>query len=284
LRNIFLFIRTHFNLLFFLFLQVISIYFIVNYSKYHQAAFGSTTNNFTGKINTKYNSVQQYFHLKQTNDSLIKANELLYNKLSSNFELTDTGKKSVTDTIMVDSIKQYRKIRYISAKVISNSITLQSNYLVLNKGLNDGLKIGMGVVDPNNAVVGIITEVNEKYAVVMSLLHKDSHISGKLAKGEETGTLNWDGSMVNYITLNGIPKSAKIAKGDFIISSGFSTALPKGLKVGYVDAIFKETSTNLFRIKFRTAANFYNIQYVYVIENVDQEGVKQIMSKIKTQP
>jgi rod shape-determining protein MreC len=284
LRNIFLFIRTHFNLLFFLFLQVISIYFIVNYSKYHQAAFGSTTNNFTGKINTKYNSVQQYFHLKQTNDSLIKANELLYNKLSSNFELTDTGKKSVTDTIMVDSIKQYRKIRYISAKVISNSITLQSNYLVLNKGLNDGLKIGMGVVDPNNAVVGIITEVNEKYAVVMSLLHKDSHISGKLAKGEETGTLNWDGSMVNYITLNGIPKSAKIAKGDSIISSGFSTALPKGLKVGYVDAIFKETSTNLFRIKFRTAANFYNIQYVYVIENVDQEGVKQIMSKIKTQP
>jgi rod shape-determining protein MreC len=60
--------------------------------------------------------------------------------------------------------------------------------------------------------------------------------------------------------------------------------LPKGLKIGYVDAIFKETSTNLFRIKFKTAANFYNIQYVYVIENVDQEGVKQIMSKIKTQP
>jgi rod shape-determining protein MreC len=263
---------------------VISIYFIVNYSKYHQAAFGSITNNFTGKINANYNNVQQYFHLKQTNDSLIKANEFLYNKLSSNFELPDTSKKVVTDTIMVDSIKQYRKIRYISAKVISNSITLQSNYLVLNKGLNDGLKIGMGVVDPNNAVVGIITDVNEKYAVVMSLLHKDSHISGKLAKGEETGTLNWDGTMVNYVTLNGIPNSAKIAKGDSIISSGFSTALPKGLKVGYVDAVFKETSTNLFRIKFKTAANFYNIQYVYVIENVDQEGVKQILDKIKTQP
>jgi cell shape-determining protein MreC len=44
---------------------------------------------------------------------------------------------------------------------------------------------------------------------------------------------------VNYITLTGIPKSAKIAKGDSIISSGFSTALPKGLKVGYVDAVFK---------------------------------------------
>ena len=261
-----------------------SIYFIVNYSKYHQAAFGSITNNFTGKINTNYNNVQQYFHLKQTNDSLIKANELLYNKLSSNFEFPDTAKISVTDTVIVDSIKQYRKIRYISAKVLSNSITLQSNYLVLNKGLNDSLKIGMGVVDPNNAVVGIITEVNEKYAVVMSLLHKDSHISGKLAKGEETGTLNWDGSMVNYITLTGIPKSAKIAKGDSIISSGFSTALPKGLKVGYVDAVFKETSTNLFKIKFKTAANFYNIQYVYVIENVDQEGVKQILDKIKTQP
>ena len=42
----------------------------------------------------------------------------------------------------------------------------------------------MGVVDPNHHVVGIITEVTNDYAVVMSILHKDSHISGKLLSGE----------------------------------------------------------------------------------------------------
>ena len=142
----------------------------------------------------------------------------------------------------------------------------------------------MGVVDPNNSVVGIVTEVNQKYAVVMSLLHKDSHISGKLLKTGETGTLIWDGEMPNILTLLGIPKSAKIAKGDSIISSGFSTAFPKGMKIGNVEVVYKEKSTNFFRVKFRTSCNFYNLQYVYLIENVDQDGVNDILNNIKAQP
>ena len=139
--------------------------------------------------------------------------------------------------------------------------------MVLSRGSKDGIKEGMGVIDPNFSVVGIVTEVNQQYAVVMSLLHKDSHISGKLQKTGETGTLSWDGEMPNIITLNGIPKSAKINKGDTIISSGFSTALPKGIKIGNVEEVFKEKSTNFFKVKFRTSANFYNLQYVYVIDN-----------------
>ncbi len=284
MRNIFLFIRRHFNFLFFLFLQVLSIYFIVHYSKYHHATFGNSANNITGNINKRYSGIQQYFYLKQTNDSLLKANEMLYNKLKSNFAVPDSAYRSVIDSIRVDSILQFRKYKYIGARVISNSVSNQSNYIVLDKGSRDSVKVGMGVIDPNSAVIGIVTEVDEKYAVVMSLLHKDSHISGKLLKKGETGTLNWDGSIPNIITLTGIPKSAKINKGDSIISSGYSTAFPLGMKIGTVQAVYKEKSTNYFKVNFQSAANFYNLQYAYIIENADQQGVNNILDKIKTQP
>lgn len=282
--NIFLFIRRHFNILLFLFLQVWSIYFIVGYSKYHQAAFGNTANNITGKINERYSRVQQYFYLRKTNDSLLKANELLYNKLKENFSLPDTGYKIVADTMRLDSLQKIRKYKYLSAKVISNSISGQSNYIVLSRGKLGQLKTGMGVVDPNGSAVGIITEVNDNYAVVMSLLHKDSHISGKLQKGGEAGTLNWDGKEPNIINLTNIPKSAKVSKGDTIITSGYSTSFPKGLLVGRVEEVTRETSSNLFRIKFRTTADFYNLQYVYVIDNTDQQGVEEILNNIKKEP
>jgi len=261
-----------------------SVYFIVDYSKYHHAAFGNISNNITGRVNGRYFEVQKYFYLKKTNDSLLKANEELYNKLKSNYSIPDTATKLTVDSIRVDSLLQYRKFRYLAATVISNSVTANNNFIVLSRGSASGIKEGMGVVDPNNGVVGIVTEVNPKYAVVMSLLHKDSHISGKLLKSGETGTLNWDGETPNIITLMGIPKSAKIAKGDSIISSGFSTAFPKGMKIGRVEALYKEKSTNYFRVKFRTACNFYNLQYVYVIENADQDGVHEILEKVKTQP
>ncbi len=283
MRNIFLFIRLYFNLIFFLILQGLSIYLIIHYSNYHHAAFGNLSNQITGKVNVQYSRIDNYFHLKRTNDSLLKANEVLYNKLKIDFELPDTVSKERIDSIRVDSLIQYKKYTYLPARVVSNSISTQNNYIVLSRGKKQQLHEGMGIVDINNAVVGIITEVTDDFAVVMSLLHKDSHLSGKLLKGGETGTLNWDGKEPNIITLSNIPKSAKVAKGDTVITSGFSTTFPKGMIIGSVTAIYSETSTSNFRINFITAANFYNLQFVYAIENSQQEPINKILDKIKQQ-
>ncbi len=283
MRNIFLFISRYFNFLFFLLLQGICIYFITSYSKYHQAAFGAVTNNVTGKINTEYNKVEYYFQLKRTNDSLLKANERLYNTLRSNYDVPDSVNRTVIDTLRIDSLTQYRKLSFVSAKVVANSVSTQNNFIVIQSIQAVQLKPGMGVVDVNNSIVGIITEVDGNYAVVMSLLHKDSHISGKLKKTGETGTLNWDGKEPNIIFLSNIPKSARITKGDSIISSGFSTSFPMGLMIGRVEAVYADAASTNYKVKFRTAANFYNLQYAYVIINADQEPVKKILDKLKTQ-
>ena len=284
MRNIFLFIRRHFNLLLFLFLQVLSLYFISSYSKYHQAAIGGVTNELTGRVNSKYYNVQSYFHLKSTNDSLLAANEQLYNRLSQNFLIRDTTVETRTDTLSVDSLEQHRTYRYMRAHIVSNSLNTPSNYMVLDRGKSGGVLPGMGVVDPMGSAIGIVVESNENYAVVMSLLHKDSHISGKLKTGGETGTLNWNGGDPDLFSLTGVSKSAKVKKGDEVITSGYSTSFPRGMKIGKVDAVYKEKSSNLFRIAIRSAADFHNLQLAYVIENKHQEPVKKILDNLKIQP
>ena len=281
MRNIFLFIRRYFNFIFFLLLQGFSIYLIVHYSRYHNAIFSSTANQLSGKVNEQYSKIDYYFHLKKTNDSLASANEKLYNKLKADFELPDSTSKTVIDTLRTDSIEQYRKYNYLPAKVVYNSVAMQNNFIVLGRGSLQNLKEGMGIIDTNNGVVGIVTDVSNDFAVVMSLLHKDSHISGKLLKGGETGTLQWDGKTPNIISLTGIPKSAKIAKGDTIISSGFSTSIPKGMMIGMVQEIIPEKSTNNFLIKFKSAANFYNLEFVYAIDNRQTDSINNLLDKVK---
>jgi len=244
--------------------------------------FTATVNQFTGMINAQYDKARYYLDLKKTNDSLVKANERLYNKLRADFELPDTSTKIMIDTIRVDSLLQYRKYNYFNAKVVSNSVSAQNNFIVLGRGSAQGLKEDMGVIDPNGAVVGKITEVSNDYAVVMSLLHKDSHFQGKLTHGGETGILNWDGKTPNIITLNGIPKSAKVAKGDSVITSGSSTSLPRGMMIGYVEEIIAEKSTNNYTIKLRSAANFYNLEFVYAIDNKQAEEINKILDKAKS--
>jgi rod shape-determining protein MreC len=282
-RNIFLFIRRYSTLLLFLLLQGFSIYLIVHYNRYHNAVFSSTANQVTGKVNAQYNRVEDYFHLKKTNDSLVKANERLYNKLRENFQIPDTLSKIVIDSLKIDSLEQHRKYRYLQATVLENSVTTQSNYIVLSRGSNQELRNRMGIIDINNGVVGIITELSADYAVVMSLMHKDSRINGKLLHGGETGTIIWDGKTPNIVSLIDIPKSAKVAKGDTIITSGFSTTFPKGLLIGYVTEVLSEKSKNNYIIKLKTAADFYNLQYVYVIDNKQQEAVKQLLDQATRQ-
>lgn len=283
MRNIFLFIRRYFNLLLFLFLQVLSLYFISSYSKYHEAAFGNVTNRVTGRFNARYHEITKYFALNSTNEQLAKANEALLNRMPSNFDEVRENAITYTDSAKTDSVKKIRRFLFRSATVISNSVSAQNNFLVLAAGSRNQLHPGMGVIDPMKGVVGIITEVTGDYSVVMSLLHRDSRISGKLKRGGETGTLTWDGTEPNVIMLNNIPKSAKVYKGDTVITSGFSTAFPKGMMVGRVTAVYKEKSTSNFRIKLKTTADFNSLEYVYAIDNKFQEPVEALLKKAEKQ-
>ena len=281
MRNIFLFIRRYFNFILFLLLQGFSIYLIVHYSNYHKAIFSKTANQLTGKINEKYNGITYYFQLKRTNDSLVTANEKLYNKLKNDFEMPDTTSNFIVDSISVDSMERFRKYHYFPAKVVYNSVAAQNNFIVLGRGSSQNIKEGMGVIDHNSGVVGIVTEVSADYAVVMSLLHKDSHLSGKLLKSGESGILNWDGKIPNIISLNGIAKSAKVAKGDTIISSGLSTSsIPKGMMIGIVQEVKSDKSTSNYLIKFKTSVDFSNVEFVFVIDNKQAESIKAILDTV----
>lgn len=281
MRNIFLFIRRYFNLLFFLLLQAVCIYFIVSYSKYHQAAFAGTANKLTGGINKQYNKVEYYFELKRTNDSLVKANEMLYNKLRANYNIPDSLNKAVIDTMMVDSISRYRKFNYLSAKVISNSVSSQANYMVVWGPNVRSFTVGMGVAGINNTVVGEVTEVDGDYATVKTLLHRDSRYSGLLPKAGQSGELSWNGEQPNVISLSNISKGAKVAVGDTVFTSGRSDFFPKGMLVGTVADIRPETVNTKLKVSLRTFTNFYTVEYVYGIQSIDAAEIKKLTGNAK---
>ena len=281
MRNIFLFIRIYFNFIFFLLLMGISLFMLFNYNRYHHTVYSATAGEITGKISKQYNDVEYYFQLKRTNDSLVKANAILYNKLKQDYELPDTATKLAIDTIRIDTLLHERKFLYLPAKVVGNSVSQTNNYLQLHRGLQQGVVADMGVTDINNSVVGTVVDVSNNYSVVMSLLHRQSNISAKLKKTGETGSIIWDGVQPNIVILKDIPKEVKVAKGDTVITSGFSDKFPYGLLIGTVKEIETDKSTGTYIIKVKTAANFYNLQYVYIINNLQKQEPQQLLKSVK---
>jgi rod shape-determining protein MreC len=281
MRNIFLFIRIYFNFLFFLFLMGISFFMLFNYNRFHHTVYSSTAGEITGKVNKQFNDVEYYFKLKRTNDSLVKANAVLYNKLKQDFELPDTVSRLAIDTLRIDTLPFQRKYLYLPAKVVGNSVSQTNNYLQLHRGSLQGVTADLGVTDINNAVVGTVVDVSNNYCVVMSLLHRQSNISAKLKKSGETGSIIWDGVQPNVVILKDILKDVKVSRGDTIITSGFSDKFPYGLVIGTVMGIENDKTSSTFIIKVKTAANFYNLQFVYIINNLQKGEPQQLLKSVK---
>ena len=204
----------------------------------------------------------------------------MYNKLKQDFEVPDTVNKFVVDSIKVDSLEQYRKFLYMQAKVIGNSVNLPNNYIQLSRGTRQGVNKDLGVLDANNAVVGTVIDVSNNYSVVMSLLHRQSNTSAKLKKSGQEGSVTWDGQP-NLVLMRNIPKSIIVNKGDSVITSGFTDRFPYGLLIGTVIEVIVEKSSNTVTLKLKTAADFYNIEYVNIINNLKKEEPQQLLKKVK---
>jgi rod shape-determining protein MreC len=269
-RNIFLFIRRYFNFVFFVVLQVVALYILFHYNKFHEAVFSGVANEITGNIGGKYTNVTYYFHLKKTNDDLAKENEELRNKLLSNFERPDTTQKVIQDTTPYDTLGHYRKYIYRSARVVNNSVSLPNNTLTINRGENEGVHKNMGVISPTG-VVGVVINTSNNYAVVMSLLHRQSRVSASLKKTGETGKVSWDGTSPLYITLKDIPKSAPVAIGDSVVTSPYASHFPQGILIGTVMDIVDDKTSSFYTLRLKPATNFFNVQYVTVVDNLMKE-------------
>jgi len=275
MKNIFIFIRRYFNFLFFLVLQILSLVLLVNYNETHEAVYARVANEITGRINGQYNNVQNYFHLKENNRLLLEENTRLKNMLHTNFESADSARIIALDSTVRDTAGHQRKYTWLPAKVVNNTVSQQLNYLTIHRGASQGIKRDMAVIGPQG-VVGTVIETSENYSRVMSLLHRNSKVSSMLKKGNVPGTVEWDGRDPHYVTLKNIPKSVAVAKGDSVVTSSYSANFPSDIMVGTVDMIFNDPGSNFLVIRLKTATNFYNIEYVNLVENVQWDEQRRL--------
>jgi rod shape-determining protein MreC len=267
MRNIILFIRRFFVLFIFLLLQVLSIAILVKYNRTYEAAFANNANEIIGSIDKQYNKMHEYFTLKKTNEELAKQNRELLNLLKSEYGGADTASFYKVDSLLRDTLKRVARFHFLEARVVNNSVNEENNYITISRGAKQGVKKDMGVLGANG-VVGRVILVSDNYSVIMSMLNRNSKISARLKNDTASNSsVDWDGRNPSYVTLHNVSKSAKVKKGDTAVTSNFSTTFPQGLMVGTVYDIATDPSSNFYVLRLKTATNFYNLQYVYLIEN-----------------
>ena len=268
MRNVFLFILRYKTFFSFLILQVVSLWFLYTYNKFHRARFLGIANEVTGRVNTQYNKVEDYFTLREENRRVHQINDSLLNLLPKNYVRADTSVQLVQDSIPFDTLGHYRRYYFRPATVVYNTVSSQKNYIQLNRGSNHGIKDNMAVLSSDGSAVGVVVGVSPNFCQVMSLLHVQQKVNASLKKSGDFGTIEWDGKDPRLLTLKGVPKSIEIKTGDTVLTSTYSFNFPPGYMVGTIAEVLTDKSTNFYVLKVKPGAKFYSLQQVFVVENL----------------
>lgn len=255
MQSLLAFLRKHQFFTLFILLEFLSFFLLSNSYSYHKSLQFNTVNDLSGNLFSNFNSIESYFLLKKENRKLLTENALLQNKLKSSFLTTDTA-FAYSDSLY----------NYISAKVVSNSVNQQNNFMLVNKGTVHGIEKEMGVIS-GNGIAGIVIGTSKHYSRVMSVLHQNTRISGRIKKNNQLVNVVWDGKNYMQGLVNDIPSHILLMPGDTIVSSGNSLIFPEGIVIGtIVDQTIAENK-NLGEATLTFITDFNSLQHVYLIKN-----------------
>lgn len=253
---------------FFLFciLEVIAFQMILQKNDYQKSTFINGSNWFAGGIFERINNFQEFIALDDLNDSLLVENAFLRQKLA---------KLSLSDSSLFQESRDSTGViqyRYRSAKVIQNQINRIDNFLIINKGMGDGITPKMGVLS-SSGLVGTVKDVSYNYALVTSLLNSKLKIGAEIKNNQQLGTLQWNGKNHRIAQLNNISNYIKLKIGDSIITSGNSAIFPAGHLIGTILNFENIPSSGFYKIEVLLSQDMNALKYLYVVEN---KAVKEL--------
>lgn len=267
MRNLFNFIIKYSTWFVFVFYVAFSCSLLFNSNFYQKSVYLTSANSVSSSVNGVASSITEYFHLHDVNEDLQNRNAALENELLNlKNQLKYYATIVSTDSVNTSSYSYPNRYDYVIASVLNNSVNRPRNYFTINKGLHDGIKLGMGVVD-QNGIVGIVNVVGNNTSRIISLLNMTQHFSVKVKNSDYVGTLSWQEGNPHIAYVEEMPRHVKYHVGDTIVTSGYSTTFPDGIPVGIIISRIKTNDDNFFTLKIKLASDFPRLSTVRVIKD-----------------
>lgn len=275
----------------FLLVEVFCFYAIVRFNETQKAIFTNTASIFAGSTLEKRQRLASYLGLQEKVDSLVAENIRLQAELANarmvQVPYRDTFFNVLLDTLLRNDSLRRRVVRpqyeFISAKVIGNSISGANNWLMLNRGSNDGLRPNMGVIT-GSGIVGIVRHTEPNFSMAMSVLHRLTKVSVILPQHKGAlGVLFWEGGNPAVMTLKSIPHHFKVKEGDKVETSGYSQLFPKSIPVGRLEGRPEPDPENpyFWILKVRLSQDMSTLSDVYVADNIFHTELDSLQLKVK---
>lgn len=226
-----------------------------------QGVFSSSGNWFQQRIDF----VVQMKNYKQENESLKLKIAKLENNLRK-FEKYEQENRDLRNKLEYKN--HYTDYPVIGAEIIARDPSNWTDYFLIDKGSQDGIEQDM-VVLTERGLVGSIVEVSVNYAKVRTILNEDLSVSVEIKRTKDFGILSGERtiSKENASKMSFIDPNAELVLEDEVLTSGLGGLFPRGIYVGKISAIKKESYESTKYAVIQSDINFKKLDKVLVIRH-----------------
>ena len=219
-------------------------------------------------IASRYQVVQSYLsapqdiaNLRQENTQLRAENSSLQTQI---IELQQQLAETSILSALVDFARANPENRYQAAAVINRDPSPFMQYVIINRGSDDGLRRGMPVVT-QQGLVGRITAVTAGAAHVQLITDPASTVNVRLEPSQAAAVLS--GSISGDLSLDMIPQGANVESGNLALTSGLGGNFPPNILIGQVTGVRSRDQDLFQRAAIQPVVDFSQIEIVLVITN-----------------
>ncbi len=212
-------------------------------------------------------SITELRQLRRDYDELVKKLEGYANVERGNAELARENERLKAQLGFSAQLSYER----IPVRVIAKDPENIYSTLVVNKGVESGIRKNMPVVafqDGVEGLVGRVVEVGRGSSIVVPLYDSSSYIASRLATSRYEGLVTGKGSSDEPIVMKFVKKRAKeeIQFGDLVVTSGYESVYPPEISIGRVAKIRSLEYQTSIEVDLDPVLDFSRIEYLFVIK------------------
>ena len=225
-------------------------------------AIGNTGDNIRGYWRALTVLQSENKELKRENVELRNANVAMAAIYAENKQLRE----------LLNYKEQHRTLTTRAAKVIARNFGDLRDSMYINIGKDAGLKREMAVLN-GSGLVGIIDEVYEDYAKVLLITSARCKVGARITRVDSraVGIVNGRGGIRDVLVMEHIYREASVAKGDVVVTSGYSGSHPENILIGTVKDVRLSNVGLLQEADVVPAVDVADVEYVLVITHFTPE-------------
>lgn len=271
------FIKRIYIVLLFLLIEGVALWCYATATPYTESKILARTTAIGNAISGTINDITNFVSLPDQNRVLTKRVAQLEEELERRDIAIQELMPAEVEMPILDSIDT--KFCYHPARVVSMTTNRKRNYIVVDKGLEDGIYENMGVVTPNKEFVGTVVSCSEGYSVVMPLLNTLFKIGGRMVDNDYVCSIYWEGVSRYEVTAVELSKYAEPAKG--MVVNVESERLPNDVIIGKVESAEINASKTAYTVVLSIAADMQCLSDLLIVENRDHSELNKLMDSVE---